>query len=294
MKWLQVAIIASTAIGSLPAAAADIRAYPNGGAVLEGKIETGDFEKVRGFLFDGNFSQRIYLASPGGDLAEAIKIGRLVRSLKLETAVPGKYPRGHVADLVRARLHHPKADYMCASACFFVFVAGIKRFADSPLGSAILGIHRPYLSDADLKAETSDQAIAAADRTRAVVESYLKEMEIPAKYANKMFSISKNDIRWISDSEVRTDFDGFIPELRDWANARCDARSDDEKYVWEQMMRGKAVAELPPAERTIVTTLFEKYAQKVQCENQLQSELALQVYEQALELQSRQSPASRR
>jgi hypothetical protein len=299
---LLVGVIAAIAIGSLPAAAADIRAFPNFGAVLEGKIERGDFQKLHSFLFD-SFPQEIYLASLGGDLAEAMKIGRLVRSLKLETVVPGKYPRclknatqvadkcRSIADFVRHRLKPPKADYMCASACFFVFVAGIKRFVDSPLGSAILGIHRPYLSDSDLKAETSDEAIAAADRTRAAVDSYLREMGVPAKYEDEMFGISKNDIRWISDDEVRADFDGFIPELRDWADARCDKRSDNEKYVWEQMMRGKTVAELSPTERAMVTTLFEKYSQQVQCENKLQSELADQAYLQALKHQNRQLPA---
>jgi hypothetical protein len=54
-------------------------------------------------------------------------------------------------------------------------------------------------------------------RTRAIVESYLREMGVPAKYADEMFSESKDSIRWISHEEVRADFDGFITELRDWA-----------------------------------------------------------------------------
>jgi hypothetical protein len=296
MRLLQAIVIAATAIGSLPVAAADIRTDPNFDAVLEGKIETGDFEKLHSFLFNGNFPQEIYLASPGGDLAEAIKIGRLVRSLKLKTVVPGKVPRDFkaAADFLQEQAHHllkqPTADNMCASACFFVFVAGIMRFVNSPSGSAILGIHRPYLSDADLKAETSDEAIASANRTRTAVESYLMEMGVSVKYANEMFRISKNDIRWISDDEAKADFDGFIPELRDWADARCDKRSDNEKYLWEHMMRA-APNKLTPTERAMIEPLFEKHSQQVQCENKLQSELAIQAYEQALELQRRQLPA---
>ena len=295
VRLLQIAVIAVTAVGSLPVEAADIIADPSHdfGAVLEGKIEQGDFKKLHSFLFDGNFPREIYLASPGGDLAEAIKIGQLIRSLKIETAVPGKVPKKFFADFVRMHnLKQPDADYMCTSACFFVFVAGIKRFVDSPFGGAILGIHKPYLSDADLKAVTSDEAIAYTDRTRAAVEHYLKEMGVPEKYADEMFGISKNNIRWISDDEVRTDFDGFIPELRDWVDARCDKRSNAEKALWEQMMRGKTYAELTPTERAIEKTLFEKHRQQVQCENELQSNLSAQAYVQALEHQSPQLPAS--
>jgi len=62
--------------------AAEIRADPyyerGGRVILEGKIETGDFDKLRSFVFEGERGVglfAIYLASPGGDLAEAMKIG---------------------------------------------------------------------------------------------------------------------------------------------------------------------------------------------------------------------------
>jgi len=283
-RLLRAAVIALTAIGSLPVAAAEIRAQSDIEAVLEGKIEIGDFEKLWSFLFDGNFSREIYLASPGGDLAEAMKIGRLVRSLNLETDVPGEYPSKFMENHMHI-LKEPKVDYMCVSACFFVYVAGIKRSVDSPFGRALLGIHRPYLSDSDLQAATSDEAIASANRTRAIVESYLKEMGVPAKYADEMFAISKDNIRWISPDEVRADFNGFIPELRDWVNARCDKRSDTEKNIWEQLMHGKTINELTPTERAMVETLAEKRREQFSCEDKLQSELAGHAYQHALELQ---------
>ena len=178
------------------------------------------------------------------------------------------------------RTHNLKdfsSDYRCASACFFVFVAGIERAVDPSMFGAILGIHRPYFSEADLKAATSDEAIASTTRTRAVVESYLKEMGVPAKYADEMFSISKNDIRWISNDEVQADFDGFIPELKDWVDARCDKRSDAEKYLWTHL-QGKSYNEMTPAERVTMQKFFENYPQQLQCESELQSELADQAY----------------
>ncbi len=127
---------------------------------------------------------------------------------------------------------------MCASACFFIFVAGIKREMENPLSAnvPILGIHRPYLSDDDLNAMTGEQAISSANQIRPLVESYLKEMNVPTKYAELMHSISKDQMRWIKPAEFRADFEGPIPELNDWISARCDTRTEAEKNLWRQMM----------------------------------------------------------
>ena len=79
------------------AIAAEIRNDPSRmaawGAVLEGTIEPGDFEKVRRFIFDGHGALEIYLASPGGDLSEAMKIGHLLRALKVTTVLPANFSR---------------------------------------------------------------------------------------------------------------------------------------------------------------------------------------------------------
>src|ERR1700678_1788825 len=81
-------------IGSATLDAAEIRVDPSRavdtGAVLEGKIAAGDFAKFKDFIFHSGNTVEIYLASPGGDLAEAIKIGLLIRLLKLSTVVPSK------------------------------------------------------------------------------------------------------------------------------------------------------------------------------------------------------------
>ena len=48
-----IAAIAACALGSVTVDAAEIRADPFRGAVLEGKIEAGDFERLRSFILDG-------------------------------------------------------------------------------------------------------------------------------------------------------------------------------------------------------------------------------------------------
>jgi hypothetical protein len=139
--------------------------------VIEGKIEAGDYDKLRNIYGERGYSEFslgmsevsvLSLASPGGDLAEAMKIGRLVRALKLTTAAPSRNPfRSHL-DMGSVgygghTLQNPRANYKCASACFFIFVGGIKSIADDETDEAILGIHKPYLSDSDLRMLGGDQ-----------------------------------------------------------------------------------------------------------------------------------------
>ncbi len=273
---------ASCAAGVLWSAtvdAADIRMDPSrtaaGGAVLEGKIAAGDFDKFKSFVLNGNNVVEIYLASPGGDLSEAMKIGLLIRILKLSTVVPSKALTNQSRKLIAARhdLKDPKADYLCASACFFVFVAGIHRISDDS-GPAILGIHRPSLSGSELKRLNFDQAATANDRTRTTVENYLKVMDVPAKYAEDMYSVPKSKIQWIRNDEFEADFAGFIPELRDAVAAKCDSRTDADTKNGEALK-------------------YETRAEQRNCERNVQDELALDAYGIALKRRNGEIPQMR-
>jgi hypothetical protein len=206
-------------VGSTTVGAAELSIDPSHaaatGAVLEGKIEVGDFDKFKSFIVNGGNVTEIYLASPGGDLAEAMKIGLLVRSLKLSTVVPSKTLTNQQRDLVTARhyLKDAKANYLCASACFFIFVAGIHRSSDD-LGPPILGVHKPSLVVNNLKTLNLDQATAADNQVRTTVENYLKLMDVPPKYAENMYAVPKGRIRWIRNDEFQADFSRFVPESR--------------------------------------------------------------------------------
>jgi hypothetical protein len=255
LRSLIFGLLAATWFASLvaPASGAEIRpTRPEelrftgfADVILEGKLETGDYDKLLKLIDedcrDYSCTSGIYLASPGGDLIEAMKIGRLVRKLRLETHVPidptpprdllpefGQKSEAILKDL-KAILKDAKANYMCASACFFMFVAGIDRERD--IFRPVLGIHRPYLSEADLKRLSGNQVIASAGQMRTVVEDYLKEMGVPAKYADLMFSIPKDQVRPIDENDFESDFEGYIPELRDWLEAKCNNLTDVEKVV---------------------------------------------------------------
>jgi len=287
---LTLAIVAYV-VSAATVRAADIRGtmegkvtpYKGGGTigsfgfVLEGNIEPGDYDKLRNVYGDVRANQfylgslqanQLYLASPGGDLTEAMKIGRLVRALKLHTVVPSRPddPRTFDVMVTEHNLKEPKANYTCASACFFIFVAGVERTAD--LGSdAILGIHKPYLSASDLKSQSGEQAISSANQVRAIVENYLKEMGVPTKYADVMFSTPKDKVRWVGNADFKADLEGVIPALRDWLAARCDKRTDVEKAMWEKIATDRRpMGQYSAAERSIVDMMLKKMREVSDCD----------------------------
>ncbi len=288
-----MAIFVACVLGSTTGGAAEFRLDPSrasaAGAVLEGKIEAGDFDKFKNFILNGDNPVEIYLASPGGDLAEAMKIGLLMRILKLSTVVPSKTltNQNRAAVVARHNLKDPKANYECASACFFIFVAGIHRSSDD-LGPAILGIHRPSLSANDLKKLNVDQAAAADDRTRRTIEKYLNVMDVPAKYAEDMYSVPKGKIQWIRNDEFETDFAGFILDLRGWVKTRCDNRTDvEQKNSGGLNQKVQSAVEPPPSDMS-----RPQYKAQLNCERQAQDELALRAYSDARKRQNGESPQS--
>src|SRR5437660_1490585 len=178
-----VGIIAACAPALVSATAADITFDDQFYSVqLEGKIVSGDYEKLRSVADDlgvgirGNphqaFHVVLHLFSPGGELPEAMKIGRLVRALHWMTDAPQNYSKPSDRKRYEEKLKEPGKNYLCASACFFVFVAGVERYGGyrTHIAPLILGIQRPYLSDVELKATSSTDAIASAETVRAVGE----------------------------------------------------------------------------------------------------------------------------
>ncbi len=269
------------------AGAADIKIggqFLSPGVVLEGTVEPGDYNKLRKLIDENCPSESwdssmcpgsIYLASPGGSLTESMKIGRLIRALRLRTEIACDDADLRQIIVGKLKLRDPENNYLCASACFFMAIAGIDR--DVGLGpgcKGILGIHRPYMSDTDLKTLSADQALASATQLRTIIELYLKEMSVPIKYADSMFSIPKDQVQWISEADLESGFAGLIPELKDWMNARCDKRTDVEKRLEDvfdaKVNRGEHIT---PEELSIRGMLDQKDKVQAECEGMIEATL---------------------
>jgi hypothetical protein len=205
-----------------------------GALVLEGKIEAGDYLSVRYFLRDeANFkkiSQGVFLASQGGNVLEAMRIGSLIRALRLATdaPVPSRPPgeeRKFGGPIIRAiDLVNPR-QYECASACFLIYVAGFYRSLSL---AGRLGIHRPRLQHEGVGL-TEDKITIATNGVRNAIRLYLKKMNVPDKYLDLMYSMPPNELHWISQNEFDSDLKGYVPEAKGLLNARCNPRPDQIK-----------------------------------------------------------------
>ena len=212
---------------------ASVTLHPNGTlVVLEGRIELGDFEKVARVSREAS-PTGIYLASPGGNLAEAIRIGALVRRLAWETrsADGPKVPHALRVGVARSYgVRDVAHNGMCASACFFIFVGGIYR------DGYALGIHQPFMSPAELERISAEEAERRTSSVRALVELYLARMGVPLKYAQEMYAVPKESMRWLTDEEIETDFHGFIPQVRAWVETQCGVEAATRRCKDEVMM----------------------------------------------------------
>jgi hypothetical protein len=108
------------------------------GVKLEGEIVPGDAQKLLDLYnaYAENVSP-IYLRSKGGRVEEAMKMGTIIRRLRLETRAPRVWDAGsQPIDFIK--IDHQE-NMICASACFLVYAGGASRSGN------YLALHRPSL-----------------------------------------------------------------------------------------------------------------------------------------------------
>lgn len=156
---------------------------------LKGKIQEGDTRKVLNLLKgrqDWEMPYQIFVNSPGGDLVEALLLSEVLRKL-------------HVRVIVDKH-------GICASACFFLYIAADWRAAEGSImrdGKGImagkLGLHRPYVRGiSDARAFEAEQR----DIMRKV-SIYLENERVPRRLIDKMMSRSSADIYWVTREDLR-------------------------------------------------------------------------------------------
>ncbi|MFS8044862.1 hypothetical protein [Rhizobium sp. BR 314] len=115
--------------------------------------------------------------SPGGNIRKAIELGRLIRSLGMNTVT------------VRAQ--------ECASACSLAFLGGVVRIADA--GS--IGVHKASFNDT--KGMRVEEAVAAVQTITADVISYMTDMGADPGLLKLSLQYDSDDIRYLSASEMK-------------------------------------------------------------------------------------------
>jgi hypothetical protein len=201
--------------------AADIRlarslsGEPLPGITVEGRIAPGDYQKFVDLALSSSGAHTVWLASPGGNLAEALRMGRLIRSLGFVVRVPFSKAEPLVT------LKNP-ANNTCSSSCFLLYVAGVSR------RGLVLGLHRPSLPADEYFSLGLDGAVDAHRVIREAVTGYLEEMGIPSKYTSLMLSTNASDMVWLSSEDVHNDLDGVIAEYAERFRDACPRREPPE------------------------------------------------------------------
>jgi len=189
---------------------------------MSGEIKSGDADRFASIFVAVKpiyanyfpFPNSLYLDSPGGDVAEAIRIAELVKVLALSVATM------------------PDGKGVCASSCFLIYAAALERSAagidtlktervKGNLGP--LGIHRPYLrqhADGPLGVKRQEQIMSD-------MRAYLVNASVGHALIDKMMAHASNDIYWLNAEEVRA-LGSYAPGVEEQLISKCgyDARRE--------------------------------------------------------------------
>lgn len=139
-----------------------------------GDIVEGDTDRLERLLDQGKIEGRIILLdSPGGDLLEAMSLGRSLRYFGFTTFL------------------HQKAE--CLSACAYAFLGGEYRVA---LPGAVIGVHQFSGGRDEFKDQSGAQTISG------VVIRYLNDMDVSAKVAEKAMLTPPDEMHVFTNDEV--------------------------------------------------------------------------------------------
>ena len=110
---------------------------------FDGTITKGLADQFKDVL-ENSEGPSVYLNSPGGDLQEALKIGRLIRKAEKQTVI-GSLAGVDTFEGTNRPMEFPESG-RCESACAYAFMGGQER----RLASGRLGLHRFYSTERGL------------------------------------------------------------------------------------------------------------------------------------------------
>lgn len=172
---------------------------------LDGPIEKGDAQRFKQFV-DTNgitpFRQHniLYLNSPGGNLAEGIKLGRLLRELGFTTAIGRTVPLD--GGLGSGSLEFKDAS--CISACAYAFLGGKFRALEFSDEEVCLGFHQFYNPTL---ANGGDNSVSVAQtstqKISGIVIEYLNEIDSDARIYSFASQFVGAEVGCISQEESK-------------------------------------------------------------------------------------------
>jgi hypothetical protein len=186
---------------------------PTGPLVFSGEIAPGDYDRLLARILEDQTrflaQNKIILASDGGDVSEALRIGKLIKSLFA----------GVIVGPLTGR---------CVSACFFIYAAAGQREAD---GERLIGINRPYIADSEAQsAPPADANVESKALTQ--VRAYLQENDVPNYLVDEMFRHASDDAYWLTADDEKS-LGYRSSSLNQFLTAKCawDDKIEREAYA---------------------------------------------------------------
>jgi hypothetical protein len=143
---------------------------------LNGVINRGDLDKWIIPTFKNLEKKYIVLNSTGGDVEEAMKIGRYFKANEFTVTV----------------------GETCFSSCVFLLAGGVDRYAYT----GKVGIHRAYFGSID-KSLSSNQIRDLRDKLNSELKKYLEEMDINPSLVDAMNSYPPESMKVLSTDELK-------------------------------------------------------------------------------------------
>lgn len=196
--------------------------------LLTGPIVPGDASRLKQvFVESEGLLETLYLDSPGGDIREAMAIGRFLRRALITTVAPLEYqPGNRFYPRLGFSTGNPchDLDCVCASACFVVWAAGANR------SGYVLSVHRPrfepeYFSGLDLATAQLEYGLALRS-----LKLYFQEMGIPDSYYDRMVNTPSTDLSVLTNEDAeKLSVDRYPPAIDEWLTSKCGAPSSEER-----------------------------------------------------------------
>ena len=177
--------------------------YKNKTLLIEGEIVEGDADRLHKLVVGkpgqklSSIFYHVALNSPGGSVVESLRMAALLAGLKVSTVVPKS-----------------KA---CASACFFLFLAGEPREVET---SGRLGLHRPFLSKEFFNSVDSEDATKSQSRLMKEVSAYLESMMVPRQLIEMMMNRPSTEVYWMTGKDIES-LGEYAPEREELFTAKC-------------------------------------------------------------------------
>jgi hypothetical protein len=150
-----------------------------------GEIETGDADKVAAevakYVGDPDLRYLFLFNSPGGNLAEGLRLGEYIASL-------GELTTSQVGTMLTP-------DAICASACVYAFLGANYR----ELGGGRIGVHRFYGGEDYLNGA---EALDLSQTISAAIASYLRSRRVDPAFFDDIVATPPNQINWVSEERL--------------------------------------------------------------------------------------------